>query len=195
MAVVEPIRKPIKAHQYVTDSIAYVLSPENRKGDEKCFKATCLNCANGGAEELAKQFYEIRRAYNKDSERLAHHYVQSFSPNENITPELAHKIGKELAECAAPGFQIIAATHIDRDHIHNHFLINSVSMETGSKWLGNKATLKNMREQSDRLCRKYGLSVIDETTGLSGIDQTTQKLAEKGKSWKVDLCHALDEIS
>ena len=195
MATVKSVKSAIKSSDYVAKSISYILSPETKSGNEKCFKATCLNCANGGAEELAKQFYEIRRAYNKDSERLAHHYVQSFSPNENITPELAHKLGVELAEKIAPEYQVIVSTHIDKDHIHNHFLINSVSMETGSKWLGNKATLKNMREQSDRLCRKYGLSVIDETTGLSGIDQTTQKLAEKGKSWKVDLCHALDEIS
>ena len=66
-------------------------------------------------------------------------------------------------------------------------------MKTGMKWLGNLATLKNMREQSDRLCREYGLSVINQKTGLRGIDQATQKLAEQGKSWKVELCRALDE--
>lgn len=94
------------AHQYVYDSIAYVLSPENRNGDEKCFQAACLNCANDGADGLSKQFYETRRAFNKDDKILAHHYVQSFSPNENITPELAHQIGVELAEKIAPGFQV-----------------------------------------------------------------------------------------
>ena len=193
MAVVEPIQKPIKAHQYVTDSIAYVLSPENRNGDEKCFKATCLNCANGGAEDLAKQFYEIRRAYNKDSERLAHHYVQSFSPNENITPELAHKLGVELAEKIAPEYQVIVSTHIDKDHIHNHIIINSVNPATGLKWVNNKSSLRSIWQENDKLCKQYGLTTIDKQSGLSGIDQATQKLAEKGKSWKVDLCHALDE--
>ena len=63
MATVKEIKKSIKAHQYVNDSISYILSPENRNGDEKCFKATCLNCVNEGAEVLAKQFYETRRAY------------------------------------------------------------------------------------------------------------------------------------
>ena len=194
MAVVEPIRKPIKAHQYVYDSIAYVLSPENRNGDEKCFRATYLNCVNDGADGLSRQFYETRRAFNKDDKILAHHYVQSFSPNENITPELAHQIGEELAEKIAPGFQVIISTHIDKDHIHNHFIINSVSMETGLKWKGNKDTLeKVMRPESDKLCQKYGLTIIDHTSGLNGIDQTTQKLAEQGKSWKVDLCNSLDE--
>ena len=193
MAVVEPIQKPIKAHQYVTDSIAYVLSPENRNGDEKCFKATCLNCANGGADDLAKQFYEIRRAYNKDSERLAHHYVQSFSPNENVTPELAHKLGVELAEKIAPEYQVIVSTHIDKDHIHNHIIINSVNPTTGLKWVNNKSSLRSIWQENDKLCKQYGLTTIEKTSGLRGIDQATQKLAEKGKSWKVELCRTLDE--
>lgn len=196
MAVVEPIRKPIKAHQYVFDSIAYILSPENRNGDEKCFQATCLNCENNGADSLAKQFYVVRKAFNKDSKILSHHYVQSFSPNEKITPELAHRIGVELAQKIAPGFQVIVSTHIDKDHIHNHFIINSVSMKTGRKWEGNKTTLeKNMQPESDRICKSYGLTTIENKSGLRGIDQATQKLAEQGKSWKVELCMALDEAT
>ena len=193
MAVVEPVRKPIKAHQYVTDSIAYVLSPENRHGDEKCFKATCLNCDNGGAEDLTKQFFEIRRAFKKDRERLAHHYVQSFSPNEKVTPELAHQIGVELAEKIAPGFQVVVSTHIDRDHIHNHIILNSVNPSTGMKWVNNKTSLYSIWQESDKLCQQYGLTTIKKKSGLRGIDQTTQKLAEKGESWKVALCKALDE--
>lgn len=193
MAAVKEIEKSIKSHQYVSDSIAYVLSPENRNGDEKCFKATCLNCANNGAEGLSKQFYETRRWANKDSGVLAHHYVQSFSPNEHITPELAHQIGVELAQKIAPGFQAIVSTHVDKDHIHNHIIINSVSMETKLKWKADLRTRMNMREESDKLCKQYGLTTIDNQSGLRGIDQATQKLAEKGKSWKVELCHALDD--
>ena len=196
MAIVKSIRKPIQAHQYVFDSIAYILSPENRNGDEKCFQATCLNCENNGADSLAKQFYVVRKAFNKDSKILSHHYVQSFSPNEKITPELAHKIGVELAQKVAPGFQVVVSTHIDKDHIHNHFIINSVSMKTGKKWKGNSTTLKKvMRPESDKICKQYGLSIIKNESGLCGIDQATQKLAEQGKSWKVELCRALDEAT
>ncbi len=196
MAIVKAIKKPIQAHQYVFDSIAYILSPENRNGDEKCFQATCLNCENNGADSLAKQFYVVRKAFNKDSKILSHHYVQSFSPNEKITPELAHKIGVELAQKVAPGFQVIVSTHIDKDHIHNHFIINSVSMKTGKKWEGNSTTLKKvMRPESDKICKQYGLSIIKNESGLRGIDQATQKLAEQGKSWKVELCKALDEAT
>ena len=193
MATVKSVKSAIKSSEYVIKSIKYILSPETKSGDEKCVQSSFLNCCNNSIESLVTQFDVIRFAFGKNDKILAHHYVQSFSPNEKITPELAHKIGEELAECVAPGFQVIVATHVDRDHLHNHFLINSVSLETGGKWLGNQATLKNMRAESDRLCRQYGLSVIDETTGLRGIDQATQKLAEQGKSWKVELCHALDE--
>ena len=193
MAAVKEIEKAIKSHQYVHDSIAYVLSPENRNGDEKCCLSTCINCNNNGADGLALQFRAVRFAFDKDDKILSHHYVQSFSPNEKITPELAHKIGVELAERVAPGFQIVVATHIDKDHLHTHFIINSVNYKTGMKWKGNLSTRMNMRAESDKLCKKYGLTTIDTKTGLRGIDQTTQKLAEKGKSWKVDLCKALDE--
>ena len=72
-------------------------------------------------------------------------------------------------------------------------LLNSVSFETGLKWKGNGATLTAMRSESDKLCRQYGLTTIEKNSGLRGIDQATQKLAEKGKSWKVALCKALDE--
>ena len=195
MAVVEPIRKSVKAHQYVYDTIVYVLSPENKHGDEKCFKATCLNCENESAESLAKQFYVTRKAFKKDDDILAHHYVQSFSPNENVTPELAHQIGVELMKKVAPNFQVIVSTHVDKDHIHNHIVINSVNMVTGNKWYRNKNSIENMWKESDSLCRKYGLSTIEKKSGLRGIDQTTQKLAEKGQSWKVELCKALDEVT
>ena len=74
-------------------------------------------------------------------------------------------------------------------------LINSVSMETGLKWKGNATTLKNMRNESDKLCKENGLTVIENPSGLRSIDQTTLELARKGKSWKVELCKALDEVS
>ena len=193
MATVKEIEKAIKAHQYVSDSIAYILSPENRNGDEKCFQSTCLNCANDSVEGLVQQFYVVRMAYNKNDNILSHHYVQSFSPNEKITSKIAHQIGVELAEKVAPGFQVIVSTHVDKDHLHNHIIINSVSMETGLKWKGNGDTLKTMRAESDKLCRQHGLTVIQKQSGLRGIDQATQKLAEKGKSWKAELCKALDE--
>ena len=195
LAAIKEIEKSIKSHKYVSDAIAYILSPENRNGDEKCFQSTCLNCANDSLEGLVQQFTVVRRAYRKDDNILSHHYVQSFSPNEKITPELAHQIGVELAETVAPGFQVVVATHIDKDHIHNHLIINSVCYTSGMKWKGDLSTRMNIRAESDKLCKRYGLTTIDTQSGLRGIDQATQKLAEKGISWKVELCNALDEAA
>lgn len=193
MAIVKEIKKSIKAQKYVNDSIAYILLPKDKSGEEKCFKFTCINCEGNEVDTLSKQFRFVRKAFDKDNNILAHHYVQSFSPNEKITPELAHQIGIELSKNVATGFQVIVSTHIDKDHIHNHIIINSVSMETGMKWRGNGDTLKVLRKESDKICKTYGLSVIENQSGLQGIDQSTQKLAEQGKSWKIDLCKALDE--
>lgn len=196
MAIVKEIKKSIKAQKYVNDSIAYILLPKDKSGEEKCFKFTCINCEGNEVDTLSKQFRFVRKAFDKDNNILAHHYVQSFSPNEKITPELAHQIGIELSKNVATGFQVIVSTHIDKDHIHNHFIINSVSMKTGRKWEGNKTTLeKNMQPESDRICKSYGLTTIENKSGLRGIDQATQKLAEQGKSWKVELCKALDEAT
>ena len=88
MATVKEIKPQIKSQEYVENSIKYILAPENRNGDEKCFTSTCLNC-DGSANNLALQFSLIRMQYGKDNKNLAHHYVQSFSPNEKVTPELA----------------------------------------------------------------------------------------------------------
>ena len=140
MATVKLVKSAIKSSEYVVKSIKYILSPETKSGNEKCVQSSFLNCCNDSIDSLVTQFDVTRFAFGKNDKILAHHYVQSFSPNEKITPELAHKIGEELAECVAPGFQVIVATHVDRDHIHNHFLINSVSSETGSKWLGNQSS-------------------------------------------------------
>ena len=195
MAIVKAVEKEIKSHEYVYSSLSYILSPENKNGDEKCFQSTTLNCFGSGADDFARQFQIVRDSFNKDKNILAHHYIQSFSPNEKISPALAHQIGVELARKVATGFQAVVATHIDREHLHNHIIINSVSMKTGLKWKGNATTLKNMRNESDKLCKENCLTVIENPSGLRSIDQTTLELARKGKSWKVELCKALDEVS
>ena len=195
MAIVKAVEKEIKSHEYVYSSLSYILSPENKNGDEKCFQSTTLNCFGSSADDFSKQFFMVRDAFNKDKNILAHHYIQSFSPNEKISPALAHKIGVELAQKVATGFQVVIATHVDREHIHNHIIINSVNMETGLKWKGNADTLKNMRNESDKLCKENCLTVIEQPSGLRSIDQDTLELARKGNSWKVELCKALDEVT
>lgn len=185
MAIVIEIDNTIKSSESVLKAIEYITNP---KKVQDVFLENC----SGNTNEIAKQFYITRKNFNKNKNILAHHYVQSFSPDDNVTPEQAHKIGQELIKKIAPDYQVILGTHVDKDHIHNHFIINSCNLKTGYKWHGNKNTLNQIRNESDILCHKNGLSVIEKTGSYKGIDQTTYQLAKKGKSWKVNLVKDLD---
>ena len=116
-----------------------------------------------------------------------YHLVQSFAAGE-VTPELAHQVGLELAEKVLGGrFQVIVSTHLNTGHIHNHLLWNSVSVEDGAKYHSNRKTyLRQIRTFSDELCRKYGLSVIETELSERSSLPYVQWLAEKnGKpTWK-----------
>jgi hypothetical protein len=129
--------------------------------------------------------------FNRSNGVIAHHYVQSFSPEDNITSEQAHQIALEWIRKVAPDFQVVVATHADTDKIHNHFIINSCNTETGKKWHGNQNTLRTLRDESDILCVANNLSVIKRGSGKS-IDQATYQLSMKGKSWKLQLVNDLD---
>ncbi|MEY8391544.1 relaxase/mobilization nuclease domain-containing protein [Lachnospiraceae bacterium 45-W7] len=102
-----------------------------------------------------------KKQYQKTGGYIAWHGYQSFKPDE-VTPEQCHKIGLKLAgEMWGDKYQIIVATHLDRGHLHNHFCFNSVSYLDRKKYNYSKSEQKRLREVSDRLCREYGLSVIE----------------------------------
>jgi hypothetical protein len=187
LAVIKSSKNKIKTQRGLTEAIYYITN------DEKCF-AKCYASGNefDGVTVSADFFTEIQQIHGKQSGILAHHYFQSFNPEDNITPELAHKIGMEFINRVAPNYEVIVATHKDRDHVHNHFIINSVNTITGYKWHDNNNTVNYLRKISDELCKKYSLHVIGESDN-KGIDQTTYQLAIKGKSWKIDLIKILDE--
>lgn len=151
---------------------------------------TCINCSS---ENTYKDFENMRKAFGQDKGVIAHHYFQSFQKDDDITPELAHKIGTELARKMFPDFQTVVATHIDREHIHNHIIVNSCNMLTGQKWYSNKKSLSDIRRESDRLCLQNGLSIIDKNSKYKGIDRTTYQLGIKGKSWKINLVKDLED--
>lgn len=186
MAVVKKIKPSIKSADHLYNSIDYITNPQ------KASQVSYLNCIEGNSYDLAKQFYTTRNMANKNSGILSHHFSQSFSPDDNLTPEQVHEIGLALAEKFASHFQVIVSTHIDKDHIHNHFIVNSVNPLTNKKFIDNKASLNFMRSESDKLCRTYNSHTIDKESKYKGIDQTTYQLAKQGKSWKVNLVKDLD---
>lgn len=153
-------------------------------------RATYINCNSLNA---FKEFENMRRAFDQDKGVIAHHYYQSFQKDDDVNPEQAHKIGVELAKKMFPDYQVVVATHIDREHQHNHIIVNSCNIVTGQKWYSNKKSLSDIRAESDKLCLQNGLSIIDKKSKYKTIDKTTYQLGVKGKSWKVQLIKDLDD--
>ncbi|MBC6679551.1 relaxase/mobilization nuclease domain-containing protein [Zhenpiania hominis] len=132
----------------------YVRNPEKTQAPF----VTGINCQPDTAPE---EMDYVKKQFGKEDGILAHHVFQSFLPGE-ITPGLAHQLGIELAtRLWADRFQVVIATHLDKAHIHNHLLLNSVSFVDGKKYNGCKKTYAEIRSVSDALCREYGLSVIN----------------------------------
>ena len=150
-----------------------------------------VNCV----PQLALQeFMNTKRLHKNTGGRMYYHMIQSFHPDENLTPEVAHEIALKLAE-EIPGYEIVVATHTDRAHIHSHFIINSVSYETGKKYHSNLESLNALRTASDRLCMEYGLSVIQSKQKKKEhrMNDREYRAYDKGDSWKMDLEICIDE--
>ena len=121
-------------------------------------------------------------------------YVQSFKPTENITPQQAHKIAMEFAEKAWPGHEIQVTTHCDAAHIHSHFIINSVSFETGHKLRQDPYTLKNLRAVSDEVCLAHGFSILPKYEGGGRrMSNREWRAAQKAQSWKFRLMYVIGQ--
>ncbi len=137
---------------------------------EKQFYVTSLNC---GEDTAFKEMVITKNHFGKTKGILAYHGFQSFAEGE-VTPEVAHEIGVKLAEeLWGDKYEVIVSTHLNTNHLHNHFVINSVSFVDGEKYNNNRRTYALMRKTSDDLCREYGLSVLEEKPcGKLKIDYT-----------------------
>ena len=163
---------------------------ENKTAYEGRQLVTGVNCV---AETAFREFLNTKRLYEKTEGRQFYQLIQSFHPEENLTPQTAHEIALQLAE-EFSGFEIVVATHTDREHIHSHFIINSVSADTGKKYHSNMESLQHLRDVSDALCREYGLSVIQpKQKKSSGMSAREYRAADKGQSWKLRLAIAIDD--
>ena len=144
--------------------MAYATNPDKT---EKQFYTTGINCE---IEDAVKQMQFVKIFYGKENGILAFHAYQSFSEGE-VTPEIAHEIGVKLAnEMWGDRFQVVVSTHLNTQHIHNHFVINSVSFKDGKKYYSNFTNTALLRKISDEICEEYGLSVLKEKTCKSGIN-------------------------
>lgn len=126
--------------------------------NEKVHYVSYLNCEEYDPYSSMK---DTKDYYNKNDGVLAYHSYQSFKEGE-VTADIAHEIGVKLVEEIFKDYEVIVATHQNTNHIHNHFIINSVSFKTGKKYNNNRTNLAKLRHVSDSLCTEYGLSVLNE---------------------------------
>ena len=155
--------------------------------------ASGLNCTPHLA---AQEFITTRATHRKDSPVWFYHYVQSFSPEEKITGEQAHRLAKEFAARAWPDNEVLITTHLDAAHFDTHFIVNSVCYGTGRMLRQGPGTLHALRQMSDELCMKYGFSVLPREQGKKrthGMDGREYRSAAKGESWKFRLIDTIDQ--
>lgn len=189
MAIVKTITPKIKTQAHLAEALAYITQ------DKKASDVFYHNCTSrNDIYQTARDFENYRIAINRNDGILAVHLVQSFSPEDKITPDIAHEIGIETIKKCFPDYQVVLATHNDREHLHNHFMINSPSLLDKKKFLDNMKTLNQIRKVSDELCYMHNISVIqkDNVTTYAPLDQKTLSAAKQGRSWKFGLVKDLD---
>ena len=144
-------------------------------------------------ESAYQEFMATKHQYGKVNGVFFKQYVQSFKPDCGATPEQIHRIGLELAK-AFDGFEVVVATHIDRDHWHNHFVVNSVNCETGLKIQINEKGLEQLRRKSDEICQRFGLEVLKpyQKPKQKSLNQREYRAALRGNSKKLKLTNAID---
>ena len=157
-------------------------------------KKTNVNLISGidcMAESCLEEMLYTKNLYHKNSGRQYIHIIQSFDPKDNLSAEQVHNVGIKLAN-TFNGFQVLIATHIDKNHLHNHLVINSVSFEDGYKIQMSKKDLQYIKDYSDKLCLEIGASVIPKKEKTNYIKRNEYRVAKQGKSWKFKLMNAID---
>ena len=175
----------------LSKAIAYILNPE--KTDEKLLVSS-YGCAS---ETAAREFEWTRKIAEQKGMNpvriIARHVIQSFEIGE-VTPELAHEIGKQFADEILGGkYEYVLTTHIDKDHVHNHLIFNAVDFVDYHAYKSYKRIYYDMREVSDRLCKENSLSVIPPSQN-KGMGYKEYTEAKRGTSWKQKLKQTIDRL-
>ena len=185
---IHPIKTTLKK------AIDYICNGD--KTDDEIYVTTHL-CSR---ENAYKEFELTKRQFGSRTKTLAHHLIQSFVPEE-VSFEEAHQVGIELCEKILEGkYEYVLATHIDKDHIHNHIIFNSIDVEEGKIYHSYYGSYMNIRNQSDKLCKEHNLSVIDQETQKEINEIKQRKFVnwydwnedKKGKSYKSRLQFDID---
>ncbi len=155
--------------------------------EERAEEKSGLNC-----DVEHHSLLQTRALYGKENGVQAHTIIQSFKPGE-VTSEECNKLGLELAKKIAPEHQVAIYTHTDKEHFHNHIIINSVNLETGKKYQSNKEQRDFIKKANDQLCHEQGLSVPEKSAELR-YTLAEQNMIDKNKpSWKNEIRMAIEE--
>ena len=178
----------------LSDVIGYAMREEATISEELHERfVSGINCS---VHTARSEMMAVKKRYGKEDGIVAFHGYQSFAPNE-ATPELAHEIGIKLAkELWGERFQVIVATHLDKEnHLHNHFVLNSVSFKDGYRYNDCTKTYMQMRKTSDRLCKEFGLSVIENPKRGKAKHYGEWKAEKDGHpTWRNIIKQDVDEV-
>lgn len=180
------VTKIIPIRTTIGKSVDYICNPSKT---ENCAFVHSENCF---PKTASVEFSFLLRQARAGGNTLGRHLIQSFSPDET-TPEQAHEIGKQLAEKHLKGeYAYVMTTHVDRNHIHNHFVWCAVNLKTHNRYHSNKRSYHEIQDLSDSLCRENGLSVIEVKSGKRGKSRFEYDMAKQGGSYKEKLRIAID---
>ena len=167
----------------------YVAQPKKTAWEDEQL-VSGINCQ---PQSVYDDFLNTKLLYHKDGGVMFYHMVQSFPKGAEVDPRQAHEAARRLAEYFE-GCEVLVCTHVDREHIHSHCVINSVNFDTGKKLHMAKEQLQELMRRNDMICQEMGLPVFDAPTqqarGMSGAEYLT---ALKGQSWKLRLMNTIDE--
>ena len=180
----------------------YILDPDKTEDLLYTISINCMTDADlaytqmkAVYEQFSKDHFDSPPPIVGNGTVKAIHYIQSFSPDDNVTPELAHKIAKAfLRKAFGDDVQAVIATHVDKDHLHSHIIINSYSL-SGKKYYANRKSLKRIREISDGVCKAFGIDIHPNLTGKGrSINHKEWEHRKNGTSWKEQIRQEIDSL-
>ncbi|MBR6986311.1 MAG: relaxase/mobilization nuclease domain-containing protein [Ruminococcus sp.] len=189
-------------HATVEKSLRYILNPDKTEDLLYTASVNCMTDAESAYlqmrlvyDQFAKDHFNSPPPLQGKGSVKAIHYIQSFSPDDDVTPELAHKIAKAfLRKAFGDDVQAVIATHVDKDHLHSHIIINSYSL-SGKKYYANRKSLKRIREISDGVCKAFGIEIHPNLSGKGrSINRKEWEHKKNGTSWKQQIRDEIDKL-
>ena len=183
MAIIKSVKN---SHSSIKHIINYITKDEKTIGKKLCSGYNC------NPDTAAREMQATKKLYGKTGGRTYKHFVQSFPPEEQITPQQAHDLAREFVESCPlfEGFEVLYSTHVDREHTHTHFVVNSVSFIDGHKFQMSKKDLEDMKILNNRLCMEHGLSVLEigekkTNRGIISYDMNKYQFLKKAQEGKI----------